>query len=220
MSITKTALATTGRDDYVSVMRKARNRKRLSRTTTGDNPLADDGRPAGAPLPPLTTTLKSFVKGGSDRELRKLVYTIVSLGNQMARHRKLCADHIGVSEAQAIMLRMIAESQDATVGQLAQQLQVTSQFVTIEIGDLVRKGIVEKRPNKADRRSVLLRLTAKGEGLVRELSTIMRIGNDIWLRSLSEDRAKMLQDTLSTLLIHGIEASHAISAPSLRNRVV
>jgi DNA-binding MarR family transcriptional regulator len=130
----------------------------------------------------------------------------------------LGADHIGVSEAQAIMLRMIAESQDATVGQLAQRLQVTSQFVTIEMGDLVKKGIVEKRPNKADRRSMLLRLTTKGESLVRDLSGIMRIGNDIWLRSLSEDRAKMFQDTLDTLLRHGIESTHAISAPSLRNR--
>ena len=199
-------------------MSKASNRHRPRHVTIGASPPAGDGRQAGTPSPPLTTTLKAFVKGGSDRELRKLVYTLVAVGNQMSHHRKLCADHIGVSEAQAIMLRMIAESQDATVGQLAQQLQVTSQFVTIEIGDLVKKGIVEKRPNKADRRSMLLRLTAKGESLVRELSMLMRIGNDIWLRSLSEDRAKLLQDTLSTLLMHGIEASHAISAPSLRNR--
>jgi MarR family transcriptional regulator, organic hydroperoxide resistance regulator len=206
-------------DDYVWVMKRTTNRKRLSHTVTDDNPPAGIGRLAGVPSPPLTTTLKSFVKGGSDRELRKLVYTMVALGNQMARHRKVCADHIGVSEAQAIMLRMIAESQDATVGQLAQRLQVTSQFVTIETGDLVKNGIIEKRPNKADRRSMLLRLTAKGEGLVRELSGIMRIGNDIWLRSLSEERAKILQETLDTLLIHGMEASHAISAPSLRSRL-
>lgn len=218
MSITKITVATPRRERYVPVMSKARNRKRPSRVMLGGNPPEGDGRSAGAPWPPLTTSLKTFVKGGSDRELRKLVYTLVALGNQMSHHRKLCADYIGVSEAQAIMLRMIAESQDATVGQLAQQLQVTSQFVTIEIGDLVKKGIVEKRPNKADRRSVLLHLTAKGESLVRELSMLMRIGNDIWLRSLSEERAKVLQDTLSTMLMHGIEASHAISAPSLRQR--
>lgn len=111
---------------------------------------------------------------------------------------------------------MIAERPDATVGQLAQQLFVTSQFVTIEIGDLVRKGIVEKRPNEADRRSVLLRLTAKGEGLLREVSTIMRIGADIYFRSLTEDRVKLLQETLTTLLVHGNEAFHAMSAPNLR----
>jgi len=202
---------------YLWAMKKPSTGKRLRHAATGTVPSAIEGGTAAAPSPPLTTTLKTFVKGGSDRKLRKLVYTLVALGNLMAHHRKLCADHIGVSEAQAIMLRMIAESQDATVGQLAQRLQVTSQFVTIEIGDLVKEGVVEKRPNKADRRSVLLHLTAKGEGLVRDLSRIMRIGNDIWLRSLSEEQAQMLQDTLDTLLSHGIESSHAISAPGLRN---
>src|SRR5580692_8453015 len=192
MSITKITLATSHGDDYVSVMRKSRNRKHLSHTATSNTPPASNRRPAVGSLP-LTTTLKSFVKGGSDREFRRLIYSLVALGNQMALHRKTYASHIGVSEAQAVMLRMIAESQGATVGQLAQQLHVTSQFVTIEIGDLVKKGIIEKRPNEADRRSMLLRLTDKGESLVRELSTIMRIGNDIHFRSLTEDRAKLLQ---------------------------
>lgn len=138
----------------------------------------------------------------------------------MARFRKLMATHIGVSEVQAVMLRIIAERQDATVGQLAQQLHVKSQFVTIEIGGLVKNGIVEKRPNEADRRSVLLRLTAKGESLLSELSRIMRIGNDIYYRSLTEDRAKFLQETLDTILLDSIEAYHAMSTPNLRNRGV
>ena len=138
----------------------------------------------------------------------------------MARFRKLMAAHIGVSEAQAVMLRMIAERRDATVGQLAQQLHVTSQFVTIEIGGLVKNGIVEKRQNEADRRSVLLRLTAKGESLLTELSGIMQIGNDIYYRSLTEDRAKFLQETLNTILSDSFEAYHAMSAPNLRNRLV
>ena len=97
---------------------------------------------------------------------------------------------------------------------------MTSQFVTIEVGNLVKNGIVEKRPNQADRRSVLLRLTAKGESLLGELSRIMRIGNDIYYRSLTEDRAKALQATLDTILADGIEAYHAMSAPNLRSRVL
>jgi DNA-binding MarR family transcriptional regulator len=200
-------------------MRKAKSRKRPHPATTDKPPPADHARPTTGSLP-LTTTLKSFVKGGSDRAFRDLIYSFVAIGNQLARNRKLIASHIGLSEAQGVMLRMIAERPDATVGQLAQQLFVTSQFVTIEIGDLVKKGIVEKRPNEADRRSVLLRLTAKGEGLLREVSTIMRIGADIYFRSLTEDRVKLLQDTLTTLLIHGNEAYHAMSAPNLRSRQV
>jgi DNA-binding MarR family transcriptional regulator len=199
-------------------MGKSSHRKHLSYTTTGNSPRSGDARPPGGSLP-LTTTLKSFVKDGSDREFRRLMYSLVALANQMAVIRKMYASHIGVSEAQAVMLRMIAESHDATVGQLAQQLHVTSQFVTIEIGDLAKKGIVEKRPNEADRRSMLLRLTDQGESLVRELSTIMRMVSDIHFRSLTKDRAKMLQDMLNAILTDGVEAFHALSAPSLRKRL-
>jgi hypothetical protein len=67
---------------------------------------------------------------------------------------------------------------------------------------------------------VLLRLTAKGESLLGELSRIMRIGNDIYYRSLTEDRAKALQATLDTILADGIEAYHAMSAPNLLSRVL
>jgi MarR family transcriptional regulator, organic hydroperoxide resistance regulator len=103
---------------------------------------------------------------------------------------------------------------------LAQQLYVTSQFVTIEIGDLVKKGIVEKKPNQADRRSMFLRLTAKGESLLRELSAILRMANDIHFRSLTEERAKLLQETLSAILTDGATAYHEVSAPNLRSRLV
>jgi MarR family transcriptional regulator, organic hydroperoxide resistance regulator len=199
-------------------MRKSKSRKLPRRETAGKLPLANHAWPDTASSPPLTTTLKSFVKNGSDRTLRDLIYSLVAIGNQLARNRKLLATHIGLSDAQTVMLRMIAERQDATVGLLAERLFVTSQFVTIEIGHLVKKGLVEKRPNEADRRSMILRLTAKGKGLVDELAAIMRISADIYFRSLTEDRAKLLQETLNTLLIHGDEAYHAMSAPNLRNR--
>lgn len=201
-------------------MRRPKSSQRPQRRATQKLPAARDAAQARGSSPPLTTTLKSFVKDGSDRAFRELIYSLVALSNQMARFRKLMAAHIGVSEAQAVMLRIIAERQDATVGQLAQQLHVTSQFVTIEIGGLVKNGIVEKRPNEADRRSVLLRLTAKGESLLSELSRIMRIGNDIYYRSLTEDRAKFLQETLDTILSDSVEAYHAMSAPNLRSRGV
>ena len=63
-----------------------------------------------------------------------------------------------------------------------------------------------------------LRLAAKGEGLVQELATMMRLGTDIYFRSLTEDRVKLLQGTLNMLLAHGDEAYRAVSAPNLRNR--
>src|SRR5215831_5299903 len=157
-------------------------------------------------FPPLTISLRSFVKDGSDREFRQLIYALTRLQNQMARHLKLFAAYMGVTEAQAIMMRIIAETPDATVGYLAQRLYVTSPFVTVEIDNLVKKNLVEKRRNPADRRSMFLSLTRKGKNLLGELSPIMRKGNDIHFRSLSEERARLLKEMINTLVADGMNS--------------
>jgi DNA-binding MarR family transcriptional regulator len=167
-------------------------------------------------FPPLTTSLESFVKDGSDRAFRRLIYDLTSLFNQMMRNRKHFAAYIGVTEAQLLMMTIIAEKKSTTVGQIAQQLNVSSQFVTIEIGDLVKKDIVEKLPNEADRRSILLNLTAKGRNLLSELAPIRRRANDIHWRSLTEDRARILQEIVSKLISDGESALHELEAPHLR----
>jgi DNA-binding MarR family transcriptional regulator len=170
-------------------------------------------------FPPLTISLTSFVKDGSDQEFRQLIYALTRLQNQMARHIKLFAGYLGVTEAQAVMMRIIAETPDATVGYLAQRLNVTSQFVTIEIGDLVKKNIVEKRPNPADRRSMFLSLTRRGKSLLHELAPIMRKGNDIHFRSLTEERARALQDMINALVTDGMSALREVYTPLLHGQL-
>jgi DNA-binding MarR family transcriptional regulator len=198
-------------------MTKAGPRPRPGRTGPDSKP--PQGSAAGEAFPPLTTSLEGFVKDGSDREFRRLIYTLVSLTNQMARHRKLFAAYLGVTEAQAIMMRIIAEGPDATVGYLAQQLYVTSQFVTIEIGTLVRKNIVEKRPNEADRRSMFLSLTPKGRNLLRELAPVMRMANDVHFGSLTRERARALQEIVGTIVRDGVTAYHDLIAPHMRGKM-
>src|SRR5215468_12179836 len=117
-------------------------------------------------FPPLTISLETFVKNGSDRTFRQLIFELMGLQNQMQRHSDQFARYIGTTNAQFQVLMVMAQIPDLTVSQMAQMLNVTSQFITIEIGGLIRKGIVEKRPNKSDRRSSFLNLTRKGRNLV------------------------------------------------------
>jgi MarR family transcriptional regulator, organic hydroperoxide resistance regulator len=201
-------------------MTKAKPRKHLGPTGRTSAIPQDRVGAANETFPPLTTSLENFVKQGSDAEFRRLVYTLVSLANQMSRHLKLFAASIGVTEAQAVMMRIIAERKGAaTVGLLAQQLYVTSPFVTMEIGGLVIKNIVQKRRNEADRRSMFLTLTPKGKALLHELSQIMRKANDVHFRSLNKDRAALLQEIIGTLVADGVDAYHEISAPHIRGQM-
>jgi len=169
-------------------------------------------------FPPPTTTLKVFLKNGSDGAMRRLIYSLTSLFNQMVRNRKHFAAYIGVTEAQFLIMTIIAELETSTVGEIAQRLFVSSQFITIEVGDLVRRGIVEKLPNAADRRSMLLKLSVRGRRLLRELAPLRRMVNDTHWRSLTEERAKLLQEIVDELLADGRNALHEIEGPDFQGK--
>jgi DNA-binding MarR family transcriptional regulator len=196
-------------------MTRAKSNIRPARSGNG---LQREAASAKDTFPPLTTSLEWFVKSGSDREFRELIYDLTSLSNLMLRGRKQFAAYIDVTEAQMLMMTIIAEAKDATVGTIARQLNVTSQFVTIEIGELVKKDIVERRPNEADRRSMFLGLTSKGRNLLCELAPLRRMKNDMTFRSLTEDRARILKEIVSALISDCTIALHDLEAPHLRSR--
>jgi MarR family transcriptional regulator, organic hydroperoxide resistance regulator len=172
---------------------------------------------------PLTISLDPFVKDGTDQRFRKLIYSLLRLMNLMSRNAKHFAEYMGVSAAQGMMMSRIADSPGITVTQLADQLGVSGPFVTAEIGKLVEKSIVEKRPNEADRRSMLLMLTTKGQSLMRELGPVRRRTNDIMFKSMTDERASALQEIVTTLIadaqigLHELEAPHMLGqrAPSV-----
>lgn len=167
-------------------------------------------------FPPLSTSLENFVKDGSDREFRRLIYGLTALSSLMVRNREHFASYIGVTDPQYMMMTMIAENPDATVGKVAELLGVSSQFVTVEIAKLTKKNIVTKRPNEADRRSVILELTPKGRTLLHELGPLRRRTNDLTFRSLNATRAATLQETVSTLVEDARVALHELESPQRR----
>src|SRR3984885_2266065 len=167
-------------------------------------------------FPPLSISLAAFIKDGTDREFRHLINSLLSFSALMTRHREYYASYIGVTGSQYTMITLIAEARFATVGDVAEQMHVASQFVTAEINKLIRKNIVEKTPNEADRRSMHLRLTLKGQNLLRELGPIRRESNDLMYGSLTADRGRALQEIIDKLIEDGNSALHAFDAPQRR----
>jgi len=189
----------------------------------GPPPAASPSRPNPSPgmterFPPLSTSLDSFVKDGSDREFRRLIYSLTALSSLMVRNREHFASYIGVTDPQYMMITLIAENADATVSKLAELLGVSSQFVTAEIAKLTTKRIVAKKPNQADRRSMILELTAKARALLNELGPLRRRINDLTFHSLDAARAATLQDIVGTLVEDARAALHELESPQLRGR--
>ena len=167
-------------------------------------------------FPPLSISIKSFLRDGTDREFRHLIYSLLSFSALMMRHREYYASYIGVTGSQYSMIAVIAEARLATVGYVAEQMGVASQFVTAEISKLIGKNIIEKTPNETDRRSMHLRLTLRGQNLLRELGPIRRESNDLMYGSLTDDRGRALQEIIDTLIKDANSALHKLDAPDWR----
>jgi DNA-binding MarR family transcriptional regulator len=175
--------------------------------------------PAGGLFPPVSTSLGVFVNNGSDRDLRRLIYSLYSLSMLMGRNREYFASYIGVSSAQYLMVTVIAENGDSTVSFIADRLAVSSQFVTMEVNKLIAKGMVAKRTNEADRRSAFLSLTAKGHAVLEELGSVRMRVNDQTFGSLDHAKARLLQEILDRLISDARAAAHALEAPDMRGRM-
>jgi MarR family transcriptional regulator, organic hydroperoxide resistance regulator len=169
-------------------------------------------------FPPLSISLETFLKDGTDREFRHLINSLLSFSALMTRHREYYASYIGVTGSQYSMIALIAEARFTTVGDVAAQMHVASQFVTTEINKLIRKNIVEKTPSETDRRSMNLRLTLKGQNLLRELGPIRRESNDLVYGSLTEGRGRTLQEILDTLIEDANSELHTLDAPNRRGK--
>jgi DNA-binding MarR family transcriptional regulator len=162
--------------------------------------------------------LPNLLRDGSDREFRRLIHSLARFAEMFARHRNTYGAYIGVSGPQYVMMAIIAGTENNTVGQIAKAMSVSSQFVANEIGKLIERDIVEKSPNEADRRSMILSLTAKGRDLFRKLGPLRRESNNLMYRSLTGDRAKILQDILDKLIYDAEIALHELDSPDRRRQ--
>jgi DNA-binding MarR family transcriptional regulator len=69
-----------------------------------------------------------------------------------------------------LAVRGLPDGSSATIGNIAERLQI-QHHSTVELVDrLVKRGWVQRRRDGADRRQVMLQLTPKGEKILRELS--------------------------------------------------
>ena len=173
---------------------------------------------AGEAFPPVSTSLEAFLVDGSDLKFRELIYKVLSTSTLMLRARERFAAHMGVSGPQYSMMVAIGEAGTATVGQIADRLHVSSPFVTAEIGKLIDRGIVERRPNEVDRRSSLLALTKRGRDLIRGVGPLRRMTNDMIFGSLTREQARALHEIMDRLLTDSEHALYAINSPAWRKK--
>jgi DNA-binding MarR family transcriptional regulator len=80
------------------------------------------------------------------------------------RHRtRVALEPWELSPSLARALSVLARHGDLRLSALAEKLRIVPRSATEVVDDLQRLGLVERRPDAADRRAVLVALTAAGE---------------------------------------------------------
>jgi len=146
-------------------------------------------KPAGY-VPPLTVSHEDLLEGGQDRSFRQTLYKMVTTFSRLQSMRESFGRAIGLTSSQFAVLIGVAYTQGesgVTIRQLAEHVQLASTHVTTEVGRLCHQGLLVKRENAEDGRSVLVCLTRKGEQRLNEVAPLVRRTNDILFENV--DRA-------------------------------
>lgn len=142
------------------------------------------------PFPPLTVSLPQMLDGANDQQFRQAIYRIVQAASRLGDCREGFAREIGLTGNQYLVLMSIAHLQrDEGIGiaSVAVHVGLAASHVTTDVGRLVRKGLLRKRPSPVDKRAVLVSLTAEGEATVHKISKVIRVVNDILFQSISRE---------------------------------
>jgi DNA-binding MarR family transcriptional regulator len=148
-------------------------KKTMARTDKRSAPSAEVNK--------LTVTLPELLIDGSDLKFRELIADLFAAAAGMLALRRALAAAVALSAAEfAILLATWQQERKGEVGitSLAREVHVAATNVTAEVGKLVRKGILHKRPHPRDTRAVLINVTEKGHAILALLTPVLRDIND------------------------------------------
>jgi DNA-binding MarR family transcriptional regulator len=150
-------------------------------------------------VPPLSVSHRALLLQGKDEVFRDLIYSMVLSFGRLLSCREAFGREIGLTGSQYTVLIGVAHrqgSQGVSIRALAEHVLLASTHVTTEVGRLIRKGLLQKRPNRDDRRSVLVSLSPRGKFVLAGLAPFLRQIND----TLFQDIGRAEFDSLGQIL--------------------
>lgn len=131
---------------------------------------------------PLTVSRAELLSNGSDADFRRLVHGLLAFAARLESVRGGFARLVNLSPIQYTLVISVSHLEthgDVNVNTLADHLQLSGAFVTIETGKLLKRGLLTKQEDPSDRRRVRLKTTAKARRLLRDLAPTQIAVNDV-----------------------------------------
>ena len=173
-----------------------------------------DNGVATCALPP-TVSRTALLDKGSDRRFRTLVNDLLTIASRMEIVRAHLGRRMRISGPQYSVLVAVAHLQaerGVSVGAVAQAMHVSSAFIASESGKMARLGLLLKRANPQDRRSVLLSLAPAGRLKIDRVSAEIRAINDLFFGGLDASSFAALSATAGVLVKGSAKAVHYVNA--------
>ncbi|MCR0983777.1 MarR family winged helix-turn-helix transcriptional regulator [Roseomonas populi] len=129
----------------------------------------------------LTVSLPEMLQDGTDHAFRETVFGLVQALGYLQACRDAFGRAMGLTGSQFAVLVGVGHCQGengTSIRAIADHVQMAATHVTTEVGRLLRRGLLLKRPNPEDRRGVLVSLSARGNRAVTEVAPFMRMVND------------------------------------------
>jgi len=139
---------------------------------------------------PATVTLPPMLVEGGDVAFRETVYLMVLTFGRLHSCREAFGRALSLTASQFIVLIGTAYQQGSdgvSIRALADHTQLAATHVTTEVGRLIGKGLLTKQASMLDRRSVLVRLSPKGEDAIRAVIPLLRRVNDLLFADVSRE---------------------------------
>jgi MarR family transcriptional regulator, organic hydroperoxide resistance regulator len=99
-----------------------------------------------------------------------------------------------------------AEEGDVNVNRVAEHLHLSGAFVTNITNKLLKRGLIHKSIDPADRRRVKLQVSEKGDALLAELAPVQRQVNDAEFGCLSQAEFLQLLGLVERLIVSSEDA--------------
>lgn len=158
---------------------------------------------------PLTVSRPALLKDGSDAEFRRLVHGLLAFAARLESVRDGLARSIGLTGIQYTVLISVSHLEKrggVSVAMVAEHLQLSGAFVTIETGKLAGRGLLTKAQDSHDRRRVSLKTTIAGRKLLASLAPRQREVNDVLFEFLDARRFRQFTGIIEGMVSCGDRA--------------
>jgi DNA-binding MarR family transcriptional regulator len=105
-----------------------------------------------------------------------------------------------ITPEQAGVIRRLGEQEGISQKELSIRMAKDQTNITRLLDQLERKELIERNPNKEDRRSFLIHLTGKGKEMHEKIKPVETAIMEIAMAGISEEKKSVLRETIDEIL--------------------